>query len=72
MFILQKWNDELAKIAQRWADQCTFGHDSKRETLDKTYIGQNVYTGSSTVQLSKEDVSKIRIIIALSNTYNSS
>ena len=22
------WNSELEAVAQRWADQCTFGHDS--------------------------------------------
>ena len=22
------WNNELEAVAQRWADQCTFGHDS--------------------------------------------
>ena len=25
-----KWSDELAKIAQRWADQCPGGHDGNR------------------------------------------
>ena len=24
------WNDELATIAQRWADQCTYAHDKTR------------------------------------------
>jgi hypothetical protein len=23
-----KWNDELARIAQKWADQCNFSHDT--------------------------------------------
>ena len=27
------WNDELAVIAQRWADQCQFEHDTGRDTL---------------------------------------
>ncbi len=22
-----EWDPELAMVAQRWADQCTFGHD---------------------------------------------
>jgi len=44
-----KWNDELATIAQMWADQCTFGHDTSRNKLDGTYVGQNAYfKGSST------------------------
>jgi len=41
------WNDELAAIAQRWADQCTFGHDKDRKKLDGTYVGQNAYMSSS-------------------------
>ena len=24
-----KWNEDLAKEAQRWADQCKFEHDAK-------------------------------------------
>jgi len=44
-----KWNDELATTAQMWADQCTFGHDTARNKLDGTYVGQNAYLkGSST------------------------
>merc|ERR1711872_183391 len=41
------WNDELAAIAQRWADQCDFGHDKDRKKLDGTYVGQNAYKSSS-------------------------
>jgi len=29
-----KWSDELAKIAQRWADQCPQGHDHNRGSPD--------------------------------------
>ena len=32
------WNEELEAVAQRWADQCTFGHDKKRDKLDGTYV----------------------------------
>merc|ERR1719228_3071687 len=39
------WNTELEEIAQRWADQCTFGHDSVRTKLDGTKAGQNAYLG---------------------------
>ena len=39
------WNSELETIAQRWADQCTFGHDSDRDKLDGTSAGQNAYWG---------------------------
>merc|ERR1711890_76714 len=40
------WDPELEIIAQRWADQCTFGHDSSRNKLDGTYVGQNAYYGA--------------------------
>ena len=32
------WSPELEAVAQRWADQCTFGHDKKRDKLDGTYV----------------------------------
>jgi len=44
------WNDELAAAAQRWADQCNFGHDSNRKKLDGTYVGQNAYMSGSSVE----------------------
>ena len=34
------WNDELAKVAQRWANQCHFGHD-KCHNLQDLVVGQN-------------------------------
>ena len=44
------WSTELEAVAQRWADQCTFGHDSERAKLDGTYVGQNAYWGGSSQQ----------------------
>ena len=44
------WSQELETIAQRWADQCTFGHDTTRMKLDGTSVGQNVYIGYSSAQ----------------------
>uniref|UniRef100_Q05108 Venom allergen 5 n=1 Tax=Dolichovespula arenaria TaxID=7442 RepID=VA5_DOLAR len=41
------WNDELAKIAQTWANQCNFGHDQCRNTA-KYPVGQNVAIASTT------------------------
>ena len=41
---------ELEAIAQRWADQCTVGHDSVREKLDGTSVGQNVAWGGNSQQ----------------------
>jgi uncharacterized protein YkwD len=34
------WSDELAAAAQRWADNCWIGHDSKRG-----HIGENIAWG---------------------------
>jgi len=36
------WDEELAAIAQRWADQCRFGHDENRNVA-RFRVGQNVY-----------------------------
>ena len=41
------WDDELASVAQRWADQCQFGHDTSRDVdrfqviiiIDMEYVG---------------------------------
>jgi len=44
------WNTELEAIAQRWADQCNFGHDTIRDKLDGTSVGQNAYWGGNSQQ----------------------
>ncbi|XP_018316471.1 venom allergen 3-like [Mycetomoellerius zeteki] len=35
------WNKELANIAQRWVNQCNYGHDACRD-INKYQVGQNV------------------------------
>ncbi|XP_063606364.1 uncharacterized protein LOC134781210 [Penaeus indicus] len=40
------WNDELAQVAQAWAEQCKGGHDgyAKRRICSRNYaVGQNVF-----------------------------
>jgi len=41
-----EWDDELAKIAQGWANQCNYSHDKCRLTSDGCYsdvgVGQNI------------------------------
>ncbi|XP_037783703.1 scoloptoxin SSD976-like [Penaeus monodon] len=40
------WNDELAQVAQAWAEQCKGGHDgyAKRRICSRSYaVGQNVF-----------------------------
>ena len=39
------WDEELARVAQRWADQCNFGHDQSRD-VHRFKVGQNVYEQS--------------------------
>ena len=37
------------KFCFRWADQCTFGHDSSQDReVSRFKVGQNVYIASST------------------------
>merc|ERR1711915_733682 len=40
------WSDELATVAQRWADQCLFKHDMVRLKKDGSYVGQNIKQSS--------------------------
>ncbi|GLH00456.1 Venom allergen 3, partial [Gryllus bimaculatus] len=44
-FLSQAWDEEVASVAQRWADQCNYSHDSCRNVPD-TYVGQNIYQRS--------------------------
>lgn len=41
------WSAELEAVAQRWADQCTFGHDKVKTKQDGTYVGQNAFVAVS-------------------------
>jgi hypothetical protein len=40
-----KWNDELAIVAQRWTDQCTWDHDRERVGAIMSYM-LNFFTKS--------------------------
>ena len=53
--VMVVWDDELATIAQRWADQCTFGHDTNRNTAEGS-VGQNAYIGSSTAEMTASNL----------------
>ena len=52
----QVWNDELAVIAQRWADQCSFDHDTNRQKTDGIWVGQNLYLKASSNQATYDEV----------------
>ena len=42
---MQVWNDELATVAQNYADRCVFEHNPDRSTQSETfsYVGENLY-----------------------------
>jgi hypothetical protein len=46
---LQSWNIELASIAQNYADQCKWAHNSDRSSASSTYsyVGENIYAQTS-------------------------
>eukprot|EP00057_Strongylocentrotus_purpuratus_P017555 XP_011672029.1 PREDICTED: GLIPR1-like protein 1 [Strongylocentrotus purpuratus] len=53
-----QWNDEIAKHAQDWADQCKFAEhnpDKNRKTEQWDWVGQNIAIGSSFTMLSLID-----------------
>jgi len=50
------WNDELAVIAQRLADQCIFAHDTNRDKVDRTMVGQNLYRKGSSLENSFDEL----------------
>ncbi|XP_076759286.1 venom allergen 5-like [Xylocopa sonorina] len=54
------WDDALANVAQRWANQCHFGHDSCRNDA-RFYVGQNAaLTGTTgTVKTSPADIAQM-------------
>ena len=61
------WNDEIAETAQRFTDQCIFGHDKERGMCDGTRVGQNFARESKykwikspgSDSLSEEEIEKI-------------
>jgi len=42
------WDDELAEIAQAWANNCEWGHNSKRSDNYPGYVGENIYGATFT------------------------
>jgi uncharacterized protein YkwD len=42
------WDNDLAAIAQNWADGCQWGHNAGRSDNYPDYVGENIY-GSSNV-----------------------
>jgi len=50
------WNTELEAISQRLADQCVFAHDSVRNKIDGTSVGQNLYISFNSAQQTESTV----------------
>lgn len=42
------WDDELAAVAQAWADNCEWGHNDGRSESYPGYVGENIYGTSGT------------------------
>jgi len=43
-----KWDNDLAKLAQRWIEQCVWDHDTARKTEKFSSVGQNLYMYKTT------------------------
>ncbi|XP_066581726.1 venom allergen 3-like [Prorops nasuta] len=41
-----EWDDELANVAQVWANQCNYGHDECKD-VQRFQVGQNIYEMTS-------------------------
>ncbi|KOC70985.1 Venom allergen 3, partial [Habropoda laboriosa] len=54
------WDNNLAYVAQRWVNQCTFGHDACRND-DRFYTGQNaaMTMTTGTVNTTPTDITKM-------------
>ena len=45
----QIWNNELATIAQNYANKCIWAHNPSRISKTFSYVGENIYTTTGTV-----------------------
>ncbi|XP_001603551.4 venom allergen 5-like [Nasonia vitripennis] len=52
------WDNELEKIAQTWASQCNFAHDSCRD-VERFNVGQNIAYTATTGDISTLDVEQL-------------
>ena len=53
---MQEWDDELARVAQKHADQCKFAHDcSKCRQVSRFKTGQNLYIYKQSISSARTD-----------------
>ncbi|XP_018014627.1 venom allergen 5 [Hyalella azteca] len=53
------WNDDLARTAQRWAEQFVLGHDCKKCNIVPDYsVGQNLYLEANSATIEKANWQK--------------
>ena len=46
---LQVWSDQLAQIAQSYAEQCKWGHNPDRSSSYPGYVGENLYVTTASI-----------------------
>ena len=51
---MQEWNNELARVAQNYAEQCIFAHNSDRVSQQSTFssVGENLFASSGAADYS--------------------
>ena len=57
--IQQEWDDNLASVAQAYANKCIFQHNANRNEEASTKVGENLYVTSSTSFAESSDLSKV-------------
>ena len=53
LLFVQVWSDELATIAQNYAEKCIWGHNQYRSDDYPGYVGENLYQSSAVVDIDK-------------------
>ncbi|XP_023246572.1 venom allergen 3-like [Copidosoma floridanum] len=59
------WDNEIARIAQHWADQCNYKHDQCKNTLKEEHVGQNI-----AYEWTTGDFKTIKVEKLIMNWYN--
>ena len=59
--LLQQWSDELASVAQAYAEQCIFDHNSERVGQQGTFasVGENLASSSPATEIGNTDLQSL-------------